>query len=78
MEELLGCSEIDLGFVLWMARSLEKEYNYSLSYFYDAMEKDFKGDILTIIHNTVHILCDKIEWIIHTINDYHGRKKKTN
>jgi hypothetical protein len=78
MEELLGCKEIDLGFVVWTAQNLEREYNYVLSYFYDAMEKDFKGDILVVIKNTVSILCDKITWIIHNINDYNGRKKKAN
>ncbi len=69
---------MDLGFVVWMANNIEREYNYTLSYFYDAMEKDFKGDILTVIQNSISILCERLEWIIHNIADYDGRKKSIN
>ena len=70
MNQLLRCKIVDLGFVGRLARELEKEYDYVLSYFYDAMEKDFRGDILKTIKNSTTMLCNKINWIINEINEY--------
>ena len=72
MNELLGCKTVDIGFVIRTSKELEREYDYVLSYFYDAMANNFKGDIIKSIKNSVNLLCKRINWILINISEYKG------
>lgn len=64
MDELLGCKLLNLIEIRFIAKGLETEYEYVLAYFYDALENNFKGDILKTIKNAHKLLCEKNKvWI---------------
>jgi len=67
MEELLDCKTINLGLVNGLANSLEYEYDFVLSYFYDEMEKNYNGDILIAIKKTISLLCKRIKLTLQLI-----------
>jgi len=77
LDELLECKTVDLSIVEGIAKALEREYDYAISYFYDAMEKDWKGDILKCIDNATSLLCDRINYIIRIIEDIKNGRKNT-
>lgn len=53
-----------------IAKEIEKEYEYALSYFYDAMEKRLYLEILEPIKNTINIFCKKVGYSLRKLKNY--------
>ena len=57
-----------------IANEIENEYDYSLSYFYDAMEKGMYIEIINPIKNTLNIFCKKIKQNLEKLKIYRDER----
>jgi len=76
MNELLSVKYLNLGLAWWIAKQIETEYDYALSYFYDALEHNFMGDVIRVINNTRNLLCSRAKIFIDMIEDMKKNGKK--
>ena len=67
-DELLGCNIISHVDLRNLSNGLESIYEEVLSYFYDAMEKNFYQDIIEAIKATKNLLYKNMNWVLNEIN----------
>lgn len=73
---MLGLKEINLLIVKSFATSIEREYNYSISYFYDAMEKKMYIEIIEPIRKTIQLFCKKVKPTLLKLKKYKDENER--
>jgi len=74
LNELLDRKHINFHVVYGIGEEVRKNYEESISYFYDEMDYNFDNGILKAIKNSINFLEKKIKKWDNVISDINGRR----